>query len=224
MRRLVLLIAGPLMLPLTACTDGSGLEGECTMTLMFDERTYRPVNALQNPLRGEELGSAEVLDCDGAVMEGEPRLTVFELAGEDPDDVLIVPRYGRDDVFLNESMRFRDRPQVLKDSVKFPKCTQPARFIATWSYIDPEDFPHMDDFASALPPYTAVVTTSQGRGLPLDRWSSMTLEIEVTDNTVPTPTPELLTAANDDDADLVVRTQCSGTAFEATSIRLAKQG
>ncbi len=225
MRRMALAaVVGIVTSLLVACADGSGQEGDCNAKIAFDGATFRPVNDLQTPRRGERLGNADYLDCDGTVVAELGKANVFEVAGEEPATVIIVPSDGSDVVYLNSAQRYRDRPKLLKDSVKFQACKQPARFTATLQYIDPEDVPNMDEFASAVPPYTAVVSTSQGRGLPFDRWSEMTLEIEVTDATTPAPTPALLTEANDRDAELVIRTQCSGGAFEATSIDIAQQG
>lgn len=205
---------------LLACGFDNGYDGDCNARVRLDGDTFRPVNGLHLPVRGEALGQGEYLDCDGTPVAGLGVPEVFEVVGVDPTVAVLVTDAGSESVYLNTSGRYRDRPKLLKQAEQFPKCRQPAQFVASWNFIDPEDVPSLDDFASAEPPYTVLMKTSEGTGLPLDRWSLMQLEVEVTEATKPTPTGEFLTEANTEGQLIEVETVCSGDNFVATRLAL----
>ena len=213
----VALAATPLVAGCATPDEG----GECTVKIRYDGDVYRAHNALLTPRRGEALGPADFADCAGETMQSMGQPELYAVAGEDPSVLLISHEEGGDGLYLNEDIRYRDRPAVLKQGAQFLRCTGPARFTASWRYVDPADMPNNEDYESARVPYTAVFTSRRGRGLALDRWSKVTLEAEITSETDPVPSVKFLEDVLAGNAPVAVTARCRGQEFVVTSIRIA---
>lgn len=208
---------------LSACGDRAN-EGDCVVRIRYDGDIYRPHSVMLTPRRGESLGVADRVDCDGESLPGESREEVFAVAGVDPSALVMTHEAGGEGVYINTGVPYRERPAILKEGSRFLECNGPASFTGSWGYIDPEDVPGFEDYDTAEVPYTGVFTSRRGRGLALDRWSQITLEAEITAATDPVPSPEFLEKVLVGNDPVVVTTRCRGKGFEVTSIRLATPG
>lgn len=195
--------------------------GECSVKIRYDGDVYRVHSTLLTPRRGEALGAADFADCQGETMKSMGRAELYSVASEDPSVLVISHEEGGDAVYINEGIRYRDRPAILKEGSQFLTCTGPARFTGSWRYVDGVDMPNNEDYDSARVPYTGVFTSRRGRGLALDRWSQVTLEAEITADTNPVPSPEFLEDVLAGNTRVRVTTRCRDKGFEVTSIQRA---
>jgi hypothetical protein len=90
-----------------------------------------------------------------------------------------------------------------------------------WRWIEPEDPANSETFDSLRVPYTGNFETSDGEGVALDRWATVSLQAEVTAETYPVPDDELFRRATLDREPVQVSLRCRDGAFEVASIRIA---
>lgn len=206
---------------LAACVDeddSGGSEGDCNARLLVNGELLRPVSLLQTPPRGERLGAASFVDCEGDVAAGLGRPRLFRVPDHSAGTVVLSSEEGGDVVYLNESVPWEKRPQLIKEAARYLTCSGPAQFTGTWRWIEPEDMPNGEDYDSASVPYTANFVTRRGTGVELERWEQVTLQAEVTAETRPVPSPQLIERATAEDIPVTVTTVCQGRRFRVATI------
>ncbi|MCZ4497599.1 MAG: hypothetical protein JWQ74_152 [Marmoricola sp.] len=204
--------------PATAAPDAGR---ECSADLRIAGEHYRAVNGLMLSRRGASLGSGEFLGCDGTPLPSYGSPTVHRIPGIDPVRAVLVDS-EEPSTYLNKRFAFKDRPDLLKETGDFLKCSGPARFTATWNFVDVEDLPAMSDYAAAHVPYRITFSTSEGTGVGLDRWSQVTTKLLVTAGTDPVPSVAFLERALGKDEPVLVTSRCEDGEYVATSLRFAE--
>ena len=221
--RLLALIAAVSCAAVVSCSQGpSGNDGDCNARLRLHGDAYRPVDVLHTPHRDERIGTGTYLDCEGEPAPGLGDAQVFAIPGQDSSQLVIVAGEKRDGVYLAEAIPWRERPQLVKDSEHYLKCSGPVRFTGVWRYVEPDDMPNGEDYGSAQVPYTANFSTRKGTRLPLDRWSEVTLQAEITSDTKPVPSAQFLERATSGDVPVTVTATCHGESFHVETIRFAR--
>lgn len=208
---------------LMSCSPApSAGEGDCTARVRLHGDTYRPVAGLQTPHRGERVGTAPYVDCEGDTEPGLGDAEVFTVRGHDASRLVIVAEENDDAVYINDTIPWRERPQLVKDSERYVKCSGPARFTGVWRYIEPEDMPNGEDYASAQAPYIGNFTTRTGTGVRLARWAQVTVQAEITGDTKPVPSAQFLERAMGKNVPVTVTATCRGKLFQVETIRFAR--
>lgn len=205
-----------------SCSPEDELDGECNARVRLDGEVYRPATGLQLPHRGRSLGNAEFGDCEGDSVPNPDAVPVFAVRGEDPSRVVIVVDEGGDYVHVNEAIQRDETPQIIKDARRYVRCSGPAHFTGMWNWVEPEDMPNGEEYASARVPYTGNFTAQRGTGVGLDRWALVKLQAEITAETRPVPDAAFLERATGQHEPVEVTTTCKGGKFFVASIRSAK--
>lgn len=204
-----------------SCSSPDEFEGECSALVRLDGEVYRPAAGLQVPHRGRSLGNAEFGDCEGDPVPNPQSVPAFAVRGEDPSRLVIVAGESGDFVHVNDTIRRGEAPKLIKESNHYLRCSGPARFTGVWNWVDPEDMPNGEDYASAHVPYTANFTAHEGTGVSLDRWALARLQARVTVETEPVPDAEFLERATGQNAPVAVTTTCRRGRFVVETIRFA---
>jgi hypothetical protein len=208
--------------PLAGCSGGTPEEPECSARVGYADNTYRPTNGLHTPRRGAALAESSYLGCDGERSDGLGTVQLYEVAGEDPSVVVLAAEEGLDTVYYNDAMTWAKRPEFMKDAEHYLTCSGPARFTGSWRWIEPEDLANSEAFDSLEVPYTGNFETSDGKGVALDRWATVSLQAEVTAETSPVPDGALFRRATLDREPVQVSLRCRDGAFEVAIIRIAE--
>ena len=217
--RLVAVVAMLGCVALSSC--GPGVEAsDCNVRFSLNGDIYRPASGLQTPHRGERIGTATTVGCDGKTSPKGRKVKLYEVVGHQPEEVVFL---GRRSLYIKETISWRARPQLIKNSERYLTCSGAgARFTGLWRYVEPEDMPNLEDYGSARVPYTAVFSTRQGTGVGLDRWAHVTLQAEVTRDTRPLPTPRFLKRATSGNEPVTVTATCRDQAFQVATMRFAQ--
>jgi hypothetical protein len=130
-------------------------EGDCSLTLRYDGRTYDDGgygDHQRRPEVGPVIGRAEELSCDGKKI-GTARIRA----------AIGVPR---EQAILHRGYPYLStRGSLVTEKVP---CNAPAAFTGRLLYVDGEEPAR----AGMTPPYVAVIQARRGTGLPLEgmRW------------------------------------------------------
>lgn len=207
---------------LVACSDDAGdFVGDCNARILVGDDLFRPANGLHTPPRGRRLGTAPYVDCEGETAPGLGRARLFSVPGQDSATLVLSSEEEGDAVYINETVPWEERPQLIKHAGHYLTCSGPARFTGMWRYIEPEDMPSGEDHDSAKVPYTANFVTRHGSGVGLERWAQVTLQAEITTATRPVPSPELIERATAEGVPVTVTTVCEDGRFRVATIRTA---
>ena len=206
-----------------SCSQGSaGSDGDCGADVRLHGDTYRAAPGLHIPHRGEPVGAGTWLDCEGDPVPALGQAQVFTIRSQDPSRLVIVAHDNKDTVFMNDTIAWRQRPQLVKDSEHNLACSGPARFTGIWNYVEPEDMPDMEDYDSARVPYAGNFSVWKGTGVGLDRWAEVTLQAEISSDTETVPSAESLERATTRDVPVTVTATCRGKSFLVDRIRFAR--
>jgi hypothetical protein len=207
---------------LTSCSQGtSASDGDCTSRFRLHGDIYRPAVGLQIPHRGVRIGTAPSVDCEGRAAPQLGDVELFAIPGQEPSQLVIVAEENGDAVYMDDTIPWRERPRLVKDSQQYLTCSGPTRFTGTWRYIDPEDVPNGEDYDSAHIPYTVNFTTREGSGVQLDQWAQVTLQAEITGGTKPVPSAGFLERAMSRNVPVAVTASCHAQSFQVETIRFA---
>jgi len=191
-------------------------DSSCAAEIVFDGRTYAGYgDPLRVPRRGEPLGVATTPACADGQYAGGEELEVWTVPGVEPHVALMA-----DGVVWIEG-RESALPEQLQELTEPVGCTAAGESTVTGRLVGVEA-PIGEEEFEPRPPYLATLVADEGASLPLARYSSVTIEVQVTATTDGGDDAELVAAALRDGAHLDIAVVCTAGRFRATSWRLAE--
>lgn len=204
----LLLVAGGAVGGLFQASDQPTTGDLCAAELVFEGRTYAGRGEQVRTARpGPELGRATVAGCGSDDYE----VTVAALTGVDPDQAVLAD--GR--VWLSDQTL--GIPTAVAALAQPVRCTHPGTVTLAGDWVSVRG-PMPEQDYQLTPPYTATIDVEAGRGLPLERYASVRVEVLVTEGTLGGTDPELARAALGGSTRVRTEVGCDGDDFVAASI------
>jgi hypothetical protein len=193
------------------------LDGEASCAAAADFRGVGYVGAgelLRTPRPGSVLGQATVPACDDGNGSAGPRdVTVWEVPGVSPGTAVM----AADRLYIAEDVTAW--PPALEALRRAVACTDAVTSVSgAWTSAEG---PMPTEDGRLEPPYVAVVAADGGAGLPLARYSSVSLPIEITERTTGAGDRNLVRRGLQAGEAVTVDVHCEGDDFVADRIGLS---
>lgn len=215
--------AAALLVVLGAAGCGSGTDAadrDCGALLTYAGATYRPVQAVQLPVRGEQVGRAGYAGCGGSPAPGLGRVAAYRVGGAEPTQALLAPSETGDQLYVATDTPRTQWPATVRAATRPLRCTAPMTFDGTWDLLVNDGHPGSGRF-DVPAPYPATFTARSSEAIDPTVWASVTVRATVTDRTSPLPSPATAEAAIDGHRPVTVSTTCHDGAFEVAHLELA---
>ena len=185
-------------------------EASCPATLLFDGGTYlQHGDQVRTPRPGSRLGTGTLGCSDG------DQVTVRELPGADPDRVVLTDTGVW---IIEDAAPLPAAAAILAQPVA---CTREQPFTVSGDWVSMTG-PMPDDDNTLVPPYVAVIAADQGDHLPLDQWSSITIDVRVTPDTTGGTDPDLARTALRGPRRVQATVRCTDGQFVAVTLTAAR--
>lgn len=191
-----------------ASRDGTPPQTSCPAVMEIQGRTYEGHGEmLRKPRPGKPLGTGVIPGCD----DEDRSVNVVELPGVDPR-VAVLTNGG---VWLAESVA--SVPPEVAELDELVACAGEGTGYVAGDWVAVEGpMPTRDD--GLTPPYVAVIQADEGNRVPLTRWSTVTIKVRVSTDTVGADDSRLADRALRGPERVSVVVHCDGGSFVAESL------
>ena len=162
---------------------------------------------LRVPRPGRDLGAATVLGCSDVA---DRAVRAAALPGVHPAEAVLADG----SVWVVDGGRVPEDVQILSRPVR---CSGAGTQSVGGDWVSVRGAPPDQDGALS-PPYVALIQADTGDSLPLETWSSVRVEVEVTPRTAGGADPGLVTRALQGDAPVQAQVTCASGRFVASSL------
>lgn len=196
--------------------DGGGGDASCAATMTFrDSKYWAHGGQLRTPRPGRHLGSGNLPPCEG---ENGDAVDVLAFPGVSPHIAVI----ANGSVWIEDATFGSPLPRQIAELETPVKCRHEGAktVLGTWtSYRGPT----ASEGTAFTPPYIAVVNATAGEGLPLDRYTSVTIDVQVSASTSGGTDREMAGHALYEGAPIQLSVECVDDRFSARSIGLSAE-